>query len=130
MHRRVLMGFLIAGLLTGLPSLALAESTGSTGAVCPICARASDEMASYPSKAGHTLIRGAANTLLGSTELIRQPAQEVKSGGNVFTGIAHGVGSSVKRTLSGAAEVLTFWTPKIQHSYLHFSNDCPICANK
>jgi putative exosortase-associated protein (TIGR04073 family) len=87
-------------------------------------------MATYPSKAGHTLLRGTANTLLGWTELIRRPAQEVKAGGNVFTGIAHGVGSSVTRTLSGAAEVLTFWTPKIQHSYVHFAHDCPICANK
>ena len=102
------------------------ESKGT----CPICGRAADETASYPSKAGHTLVRGAANTLLGWTELIRQPAQEAKEGGNVLTGIGKGVGEGVKRTLAGVGEVLTFWTPKVQHRYVHFANDCPICMGR
>ena len=101
----------------------------SSGA-CPVCTKASDEMASYPAKAGNTLVRGAANTLLGWTELIRQPANEVKGGGNFFTGVAKGVGQGVKRTLVGAAEVVTFWTPKMQGSYLHFAEDCPLCMGK
>ena len=99
-------------------------------ATCPICGRATDEAVRYPSKAGHTLVRGAANTLLGWTELIRQPAQEAKDGGNVLTGIGKGVGQSVKRTLAGVGEVLTFWTPKVGHSYVHFANDCPICMGR
>lgn len=97
---------------------------------CPICHRANNEEASYPSKAGNTLARGAANTLLGWTELIRQPAAEVEAGGNVLTGIGKGMGESVKRTLAGAGEVLTFWTPKVQKSYVHFATDCPICMGR
>ena len=99
-------------------------------AVCPVCHQANDDAASYPSKAGNTLVRGTANTLLGWTELIRQPAAEVKSGGNVFTGMAKGVGQGVKRTLGGVGEILTFWTPRMKGSYLHFNQDCPLCAGK
>ena len=107
-----------------------AAAAEGQGKICPICARASDEAASYPSKAGYTLARGATNTLLGWTELFRQPVSEVKGGGNVVTGIGKGVGQTVKRTLGGIGEVLTFWTPKMQDSYLHFSQDCPICMGK
>ena len=99
-------------------------------AACPVCAKASDESTSYPAKAGSTLVRGATNTLLGWTELFRQPVNEVKGGGNVVIGIGKGVGQTVKRTLAGVGEVLTFWTPKVQDSYIHFSKDCPICMGK
>ena len=108
------------------PSLAAQKSEA---VACPVCAKV-DNSASYPTKAGHTLVRGAANTLLGWTELIRQPANEVKGGGNVFTGVAKGVGEGVKRTLGGIGEILTFWTPKIKDSYLQFSGNCPICMGK
>ncbi|MBI3011364.1 MAG: hypothetical protein HYY58_02595 [Candidatus Omnitrophica bacterium] len=111
----------------GGPARALGEEQG---AMCPVCSKASDERAAYPSKAGYTLIRGAANTLFGWTELIRQPAQEVKAGGNVLTGIAKGMSQSVIRTFVGTGEVLTFWTPKVQRGYLHFADDCPLCMGK
>lgn len=123
----------LAGAAVGLavflggPARALGEDQG---AMCPVCSKASDERAAYSSKAGYTLIRGAANTLFGWTELIRQPAQEVKAGGNVFTGIATGVGKGVMRTFAGAGEVLTFWTPKTERGYLHFADDCPLCMRK
>ena len=100
------------------------------GTICPICRRATHEDASYSEKAGHTLARGAANTLLGWTDLIRQPAQEARRGGNVFVGLAAGAGQSVTRTLSGVGDLLTFWTPKIQGRYVHFARDCPVCAGK
>ena len=97
---------------------------------CSICSKASSDTSSYPTKAGNMLMRGAANTLLGWTEVIRQPAQTVKEGGNVFTGLARGLGYGIKRTVAGAGEVLTFWTPKMQDSYMHFAEDCPICMGK
>ena len=121
----VVIGFLFVWLWGSVP--VQAEEPKAT---CPICGRATDEAANYPSKAGHTLVRGAANTLLGWTELIRQPAQEVKDGGNVLTGIGKGIGQGVKRTLGGVGEILTFWTPKVQHHYVHFANDCPICMGR
>lgn len=95
--------------------------------LCQVCSRAGHDEATYGAKAGTTLTRGAANTLFGWTELIRQPAAEVKSGGNVFSGIAKGVGQSLKRTLGGVGEVLTFWTPKVNNHYLAFADDCPVC---
>ena len=99
------------------------------GAVCPVCHRSlsPQEDATYALKAGHTLVRGTANVLFGWTDLIRQPAVEVKQGGNVFVGLAHGVGQGLTRTVRGAADVLTFWTPKVRGTYLHFANDCPVC---
>ena len=126
-----LLGLMV--LLGGAGPAAAAKAgqvSAQEGKMCPICAKAGDDMATYPSKAGSTLVRGAANTLLGWTELIRQPVQETKAGGNVFTGLAKGLGEGVKRTLGGAGEVLTFWTPKVKGSYLAFAHDCPLCMNK
>ena len=98
---------------------------------CPICRQAADKNTpDYQTKAAHTLARGATNALFGWTEIIRQPAEEVKAGGNVFTGILKGVSQGVGRTIAGAGEVLTFWTPKSKTGYLHFSTDCPICAKR
>ncbi len=112
---------LVLGLLAA-PRPAAAELK-----VCPICGRVTGDDTPYATKAGTTLTRGVANTVFGWTELIRQPAAEAKAGGNVFTGMAKGVGESVKRTLGGIGEVLTFWTPKVNNHYLAFSNDCPVC---
>lgn len=105
-----------------------ARASAEERKTCPICLR-TEQKTSYSEKAGYTLVRGTTNTLLGWTELLRQPANEVKEGGNVFTGIGKGVGEAVKRTFGGAAELLTFWTPKVHDNYMHFSKDCPICMN-
>ena len=112
-------------MLLALPTAAMAEDQKPK--VCPICGRTN---AGYSSKAGTTLVRGAANTLLGWTELIRQPAQEAKAGGNVLVGIGKGIGHGVMRTLAGVGEVFTFWTPKVNNKYIHFADDCPVCMKK
>ena len=124
----VILGFafLFAG-VCGSPGSAMADEGPVT---CPICSRANEESAAYPTKAVATLGRGIANTLLGWTELIRQPAQEAKDGGNVLTGIGKGFGQGFMRTFAGIGEVLTFWTPKMNERYLLFSKDCPVCMGK
>ena len=118
---------LVAGLLV-LSAAGPARAAESTP--CPVCSKANSEQSTYSQKAGSALVRGATNTLLGWTELIRQPTDEVKSGGNVITGLAKGVGAGVTRTLEGAAEVLTFWMPKVNRGYPRFSRDCPVCMGK
>ena len=117
-------------LLLGSGSPAAAQDDQDKVLICPICSKASSEDATYGTKAGYTLTRGATNTLLGWTELFRRPVDEVKSGGNVVSGIGEGISHSFTRTLGGLGEVLTFWTPKIQNSYVHFSDDCPVCMGK
>jgi len=102
---------------------AAAEAQPTKG--CPICSKTTDGT-DYSAKAGCTLVRGASNTLLGWTELLRQPAQEAKDGGNVFVGIGKGVGQGVVRTLAGVGEMLTFWMPKPPQ----IANDCPLCMGK
>ena len=123
----VVLGF---ALLLGAPLPAAAQEDQDKVLVCPICSKASSEDATYGTKAGYTLTRGATNTLLGWTELFRRPVDEVKTGGNVVSGIGQGISHSITRTLGGLGEVLTFWTPKVQNSYVHFSDDCPICMGK
>lgn len=114
----VVLGFILCG---------VANPTFAQEAVfCPICSKANDPSANYAEKAGHTLLRGTLNATLGWTEMILQPAKEAKAGGNVLVGVANGIGGSVTRTLSGLAEMFTFWTPKMQGTYLHFSKDCPL----
>ena len=107
----------------------------TTSVVCPICGRIRDERADYATKAGNTFVRGTTNALLGWTELIRQPAQEVKTKGgtntrNVLNGIVKGIGQGAARTVSGAAELLTFWAPKMQGKYIRFATDCPLCMGQ
>jgi len=122
----------IAAAVFALPGLAWSENRRSEPPVttCPICRRASDNASSYSTKAGSTLARGVANTLFGWTELIRQPAQEVKGGGNVAVGMGKGFVEGAKRTMGGLGELFTFWTPKVQHGYIHFAHDCPLCMKR
>ena len=127
MRRMMCRLALILGCAVWLGNPPGAPAEEPRGAICPICSRANEETAAYPSKAVATLGRGAANTFLGWTELIRQPAQEAKSGGNVLAGIGKGVGYGVVRTLSGIGELLTFWSPKVKDRYLHLATDCPVC---
>ena len=70
----------------------ISQSARAEERVCQVCSKAGHDDASYGAKAGTTLTRGAANTLFGWTELFRQPANEVKSGGNLLAGIAKGLG--------------------------------------
>lgn len=125
--RPALGALLGLGILLSSPMSARAEEPRK---VCPICRHANSNTVTYPTKVSNTLARGTVNTLLGWTELIHEPAEEVKQGGNVFTGILHGIGRGVQRTLAGAGEVLTFWTPKMGDEYLHTASDCPICMGK
>ena len=129
------MAIVVSALGTGWTARADAADTTPTDtttgakapAVCPICHRAVDSSTPYSEKAGKTLVRGAANTALGWTELISQPVQEAKNGGNVFVGIGKGLGMTVQRTAAGLGEILTFWTPKVNNEYVKFATDCPIC---
>jgi len=119
-------------LLFSLGGTALAEE-GSAPAepqLCPFCLKANSPDVSYADKTGNTLVRGVLNTTLGWTEVLRLPAKEARKGGNIWNGLAGGLGSGVTRTLNGLAEVVTFWTPKMGGSYVHFSDDCPLDTNK
>ena len=114
-------------LLTLGSSAGAVQDQTSVPAVCPICGRLLNDQTDYATKASHTLLRGATNTLFGWTEVILQPAETAKQSGNLFTGLAKGVGQGLTRTLTGVAEVVTFWTPKVNKRYLRFSDNCPIC---
>ena len=98
--------------------------------MCPICGRANDQNASYPDKAGFTLLRGVTNTAFGWTELLVQPTEEAKNGGNLAVGIGKGIGQAVKRTALGLGELLTFWSPKGKEGYTTLTTDCPICMGR
>jgi len=127
---------LISGIILVLtcPRTVLAAETSKNSStppiICPICGHANNPKADYSSKATSTLARGATNVLFGWTELIRQPAQEARAGGSVFTGIVQGARRGVQRTMAGAGELLTFWTPRVNKRYVHFSTDCPICMGR
>jgi len=127
-------GFVV-GLCLAFGLLALFGGAGQVRAeeprtVCPICSKAGNQSAGYGDHAVHTLGRGAVNTLFGWTEMLRQPTETAKEGGNVATGIGRGIGQSVTRTLAGVGEVLTFWSPKTKDGYVNFAHDCPICLGK
>ena len=127
-RRQVVVGGVVvaATLLLGCPGRVVAADRP----LCPICSKANSESATYAEKAGNTLARGVLNLGLGWTELIRQPAKKAREGGNVFLGILNGVGHSATRSVRGLGEILTFWAPKVQGEYVHFSKDCPLDTMK
>ena len=94
--------------------------------LCPFCLKANDPDVGYLDKTSNTLIRGILNTTLGWTEVLRVPAKHAREDGNIWNGLASGLGSGVTRTLNGLAEIFTFWTPKVGDNYIHFSTDCPL----
>ena len=116
----------VATLLLGCPGQVVAADRP----LCPICSKANNASATYAEKAGNTLARGVLNLGLGWTELIRQPAKKARAGGNVFLGMLNGVGHSATRSARGLGEILTFWVPKVQGEYVHFSKDCPLDTMK
>ena len=118
----------IAALGSGTASAATAPDAAEEPSqqVCPICGRLRGEHLTYSDKVGGTLARGALNFTLGWTEMMKQPAQEVKEGHSVLTGIARGVEHSAARTLGGLGELATFWMPKINGKYSNLSIDCPL----
>lgn len=117
------------GFVLSLATPAHAEQQQQQG-LCPICRVANSQTSAYPEKVGSTLVRGAANTAFGWTELLVEPTAEVKAGGNLLTGIGKGVNMAMKRTVLGVGELLTFWTPKGQNGYLTLNHDCPVCMGK
>ena len=124
-----LMGMVVlsAGTDPALSESNLPESKqADSRPLCPICTSANNDRAPYAEKAGNTLVRGALNFGFGWTELILQPAQEAKSGGNIISGVGKGLSHSFSRTLGGLGELLTFWTPKWKDRYVHFSQNCPL----
>ena len=98
--------------------------------VCPICSKANVQDGDYGATSGTTFVRGASNTLLGWTELIRRPAEEARAGGNVVVGVGKGVGQGVMRTLTGVGEILTFWVPKTKDNKVNLAQDCPLCMGR
>lgn len=114
--------FILAVSLAAMGAAAAPAGAAEDHHLCPICSKANSDSVGYGERAGTTLARGALNMTLGWTELIRQPAKKARKGGNVFAGMATGVGHGIARTARGLGEVLTFWTPK----NTHLSDDCPL----
>ncbi|MBI4355615.1 MAG: hypothetical protein HY597_04105 [Candidatus Omnitrophica bacterium] len=114
---------------TGVASADMAKG-GAQGDLCKICATANDDSAPYAAHAGSALVLGAANTLLGWTELFNQPAQAHKNGEHIGVGLVRGVGYTIRRTLQGVGGILTFWVPKHGGSYLHVASNCPMDMNQ
>jgi len=113
----------------GLMVLAMGAVSAEAAGDCGMCAKANDDSSGYLSHSGNTLLRGVTNTGLGWFELFNQPSQASKNGENIGVGILKGVGYSVKRTLKGAGEILTFWVPASGGSYLHIADNCPFDMN-
>ena len=85
------------------------EQIDQTSPSCGVCQAAESQNfgKSAPGKIG----RGLVNAGLGWTNLLAQPVQAGKSGGNVFTGIGKGLWMTVARTVEGVVEIGLFWLP-------------------
>ena len=82
----------------------------------PMAASAASSWASgatYNEKAVGKLKYGLTNTLLGWTELFREPKRASEAGENLFVGIGRGVWNAVGQTVGGVAHAVTFPIPAI-----------------
>ena len=82
----------------------------------PIAASAASSWASgatYGEQATGKLKYGLKNTLLGWTELFREPKRASAAGENVFAGVGRGVWNAVGQTVGGIAHLVTFPIPAI-----------------
>ena len=82
----------------------------------PIAASAASSWASgatYSEQAVGKLKFGLKNTLLGWTELFREPKRTSEAGENVFVGVGRGVWNAVGQTVGGIAHLVTFPIPAI-----------------
>lgn len=57
--------------------------------------------------------RGLENAILGWTELVTRPSAEVEKQGapGLVSGMVNGVSGATMRTVTGAVEMATFWSP-------------------
>jgi len=62
---------------------------------------------------GEKLGHGLQNGMLGWTEIVARPQAEVQEKGasGLVTGLLEGISYGTIRTVTGAAEVATFWSP-------------------
>lgn len=92
----ITMGLLAAGLGLARPAMAQ-EDTPQAGP-------------QYPAE---KLSRGLRNGILGWTEIVARPQAEVQENGatGIVKGLLDGVAYGTIRTVIGAAEVATFWSP-------------------
>lgn len=126
MRHCAVVGLALLLCATGGQPSAHAATAEERRLVCPVCSKLNKD-SSYTVNASHTFVRGASNTLLGWTELIRLPAQEAKEGGSVAIGMIKGISEGAIRTGSGLGELFTFWLPKVPKDYIRFAHDCPVC---
>ncbi len=95
MSAMIAVGLLASGLALAGP--ALAQDEAPQGAQDP----------------GTKLGRGLQNGALGWTEIVARPEAEVRQqgAGGLVKGLLDGVSYGTIRTVTGAAEVATFWSP-------------------
>lgn len=81
------------------------------GLAAPAMAR--EGLAAEPRQPAQKLARGLQNSLLGWTEIVSRPQTEVAERGvpGLVTGLPDGVAHGTVRTMTGAAEAATFWSP-------------------
>ncbi len=90
-----------------------------------LCDAASSD--DYLTKASGQFLRGASNIGFCWLEMIHQPAIEArKEGGNLFVGIAKGVGHTALRVAKGLGDIATFVAPHQDEdgSFPHVARDC------
>jgi putative exosortase-associated protein (TIGR04073 family) len=74
-----------------------------------ICDAASSD--DYLTKTSGQFLRGATNISFCWLEMIHQPALEVQSRGNLFAGVAKGVGHTFLRVVKGIGDIATCASP-------------------
>lgn len=92
-----------------------------------LCEAASSD--DYLTKSSGQFLRGTANVSLCWLELFHQPAQEMRSGGDIFTGIFKGFTHTIRRGAQGIGELMTFPAPRQPDgSFPIIADDCALGA--
>ncbi len=85
------------------------QATPCRAETISICDAASSD--DYLTKTSGQFLRGATSLCFFWLEMIHQPELELRSGGNLFTGVAKGVGHSFLRVVKGIGDIATCASP-------------------
>ena len=121
--KRIWVALLVLG-MAGLAAPAFADDAKGVSSTCPVCSRTTSDQ--WGVKTTSQLARGVANAGGCWMEMVRQPMNETKAGGNVLVGIGKGFGHTCLRLVEGGAEIVTAPMPKAKDGS-QIAHDCPIC---
>ena len=121
---RIFSALLVLGMVGFTAPVFADDASGVSSSSCAICSKTTS--GNWGVRTTSKLGRGVANAGGCWTEMIRQPRNEHRAGGNWAVGMGKGLGHTCLRLVKGGAEILTSPLPNAKDGS-QIATDCPMC---